>query len=71
MTWNLVLFLMGLLLSAVLLSLLTVQVNAFEQKLNNLIAMINKRYDLEILRQALEEEKRKIEEKAKKRANGG
>jgi hypothetical protein len=66
-TWNIVLFLMALLVSAGLVAVATLQVNAFEQKLNQFILKIKNRYDLEKLKAALEEEKRIRAEKIKTR----
>lgn len=71
MTWNLVFFLLALLLSALMLSVLTVQINGYEQKLNQLIKDLDERYNLEALRQRLAEEKRIQTENAKKRLKGG
>lgn len=71
MTWNLVLFLLGLLFAALLLSFLTIQVNTFEQKLNQLIQDLDSRYNLDVLRARLSEEKRIQVEKAKRRLKGG
>jgi hypothetical protein len=70
MTWNIVFFLLALLLSVSMVALATLQVNAFEKKVDDFLSRLNARYDLEKLKRAIEEEKRIKTEKAKARNRG-